>query len=151
MHTEEATPSANTGASKYLNQEWHWGKPDGLLGERLTLAITDLRTRPKEGQENRQQNESVENPQDGEDRQDSKEVSGRQKGRGTRQRCKESIPPSKHPSFILQPRAQLNNPTPLKQVSHGTVVQTFNTRLARGFVLFFNLMTPRTTFHTLEC
>lgn len=54
-----------------------------MRDECLTLVITDLRTGSKEGQEDRQQNQSVENPQDGEDRQDSKEVSGKQKGSGT--------------------------------------------------------------------
>ena len=52
-----------------------------MWGECLTLVITDLRTGSKEGQEDRQQNQSVENPQDGEDRQDSKEVSGNTKGK----------------------------------------------------------------------
>lgn len=44
-------------------------------GSHVTATtITDLRIRSEEGQKDGQQNQSIENPQDCEDRQDSKEI-----------------------------------------------------------------------------
>lgn len=49
-------------------------------GSHVTATtITDLRIRSEEGQKDGQQNQSIENPQDCEDRQDSKEIPWRQK------------------------------------------------------------------------
>lgn len=105
-----------------------------MRDECLTLVITDLRTGSKEGQEDRQQNQSVENPQDGEDRQDSKEVSGKQKGSGTVS-VKSKRSALQAPKCYSAPRAQLNNPTALKSQPQNCSSNS-NTRLAWGFVLF---------------
>lgn len=79
-------------------------------------AITDLRTWSKEGQEHRQQNQSIENSQDGKNSQDSEEVPGRRKGYGACQ-CERRAP---KPFSV--PRAQLSKPTLLKSAAE-TIVQ----------------------------
>lgn len=106
-----------------------------MRDECLTLVITDLRTGSKEGQEDRQQNQSIENPQDGEDRQDSKEVSGKQKGSGTVSVKSKRVLPSRHPNVTLHQGLRLNNPTALKSQPQNCSSNS-NTRLAWGFVLF---------------
>lgn len=130
----EPTPPADTAAPESLNQQGHWGGQAawGLNGS--PCAITDLRTWPKEGQEYGQQNQSVEDPQDGENSQDSKEVSGRQKGYRPCQCGRQSSTQQTCPAGVIYRDHSANS----AQDQCGTL-------------FFFNPMTLRTTFCTLQC